>query len=85
MVVNLFSVQGEHILTTVGLINMHCKPSEHTSFGASVTAWSSWYLRRVGIVQLRYVQWIHKLERQIKTATVKSYFVSLNCICVNLL
>lgn len=48
MMVNLFLVQGEHMLTTGCTL---CT-SESTFFPAWVTAWSSQYLSRVGIVWL---------------------------------
>lgn len=85
MRVNLFSVQGEHRLTTGGQLGVNNKPSENTSFQAWGDSLEFSVLEEGwDCLTHRYVQWVHRLGRQSKTVTVQPYFVSLHCICVNL-
>lgn len=64
---------------------MHQEALQHFLPGLGM-AWSFQHLRRGRECSThRLVQWIPKLEMRIKTATIKSYFVNLNYIYVNLL
>lgn len=79
----VFSTGGPYTYT-VGLFSTHYKPSKKR-FLPSLCSLESSILEEGGNLSARrQTPWIHKVERRIRIATVKSYFV-LNCICVNLL